>query len=159
MMPIQQIQETLRQMTGSDTVVDEKCTPVALLVPAKDIVPVCNALFRAPSLYFDMLSCITGLDNGPGKALEVIYNLYSIPFNISLMLKVALERDSPVVDSVSAIWKSANWLEREVYDMFGVTFNHHPDLRRILMPADWTGHPLRRDEKPVEAYHGLKTEN
>ena len=120
-----------------------------------------------------MLSCITGIDNGPeAGTMEIAYNLYSIPFNHHLMLKVILQRDKPEIDSISSIWKTADWLEREVFDMYGIVFkNHpdlrtmfksepkdHPDLRRILMPADWTGHPLRKDYKHQEYYRNIKVE-
>ena len=85
----------------------------------------------------------------------MIYHLYSIPFNRSLALRVVLPRDNPEVESLAGIWKSANWLEREVFDMYGVRFRGHPDLRRILMPADWEGFPLRKDYQHQETYHGV----
>ncbi len=88
-----------------------------------------------------MLSCITGLDNGPeAGTMEVIYNLYSIPHNIGIMLKTVLSRTEPVADSLCSLWKTADWMEREVFDMYGITFRNHPDLRRILLPADWEGY-------------------
>jgi NADH-quinone oxidoreductase subunit C len=106
-----------------------------------------------------MLSCLTVVDNGPESGtIEVIYNLYSIPFNHHLTLKVAVNRELPEVDSVEDIWKTANWHEREGYDMFGVTFKGHPDLRRILMPGDWEGFPLRKDYKHQEYYRDIKIE-
>jgi NADH-quinone oxidoreductase subunit C len=88
--------------------------------------------------------------------MEILYHLYSIPFNQSLVLKVILPRGNPEIESISSVWKSANWLEREVYDMFGVIFNNHPDLRRILMPADWKGFPLRKDYHHETFYRGVK---
>jgi NADH-quinone oxidoreductase subunit C len=90
--------------------------------------------------------------------MEVVYNLYSIPFDHHLMIKVILPRENPAVDSVSAIWKTADWHEREVCDMYGITFRNHPDLRRILMPADWEGFPLRKDYKHQEYYRDIKIE-
>lgn len=89
----------------------------------------------------------------------MIYHLSSIPFEKSVVLKVQIERDldaEGLVDSVSGVWKTANWHEREVYDFFGVKFNNHPDLRRILLPADWQGYPMRKDYEEQEAYHGIK---
>ena len=107
--------------------------------------------------YFDMLSCITGIDNGVQMAtMEVVYNLYSIPFNHHLMIKVTLPRDYGEVDTVSHIWRTANWHEREIFDMYGVNFRNHPDLRRILMPADWEGHPLKKDYNHQEYYRDIK---
>jgi NADH-quinone oxidoreductase subunit C len=88
--------------------------------------------------------------------MEVIYNLYSIPFNVSLALRVTLPREKPEVETLCKVWKSANWLERETYDMLGITFLNHPDLRRILMPADWEGFPLRKDYQESERYREVK---
>jgi NADH-quinone oxidoreductase subunit C len=104
-----------------------------------------------------MLSCITGIDNGPQQnTLEVIYNFYSIPYNHHFMLKVILPRENPEIESLCAIWRGANWLEREVFDMYDVKFLNHPDLRRILMPADWEGYPLRKDFKHEDTYRNIK---
>jgi NADH-quinone oxidoreductase subunit C len=127
------------------------------LIKKEHILEIMNDLHKNPSTYFDMLTCITGVDNGPeANTMEVIYHLYSIPFHQSLMLKVILPRENPEVETLTTIWKSANWLEREVFDMFGIVFKNHPDLRRILMPADWQGYPLRKDYKHEESYRGIK---
>lgn len=134
-------------------------TPFGVVLKSENLLNVCVQLHKNPATYFDMLSCITGIDNGvEAGTMEVIYHLYSIPFNQSLALKVILSRENPEVESVNSIWKSANWLEREVYDMFGIGFKNHPDLRRILMPADWKGFPLRKDYKHEEYYRGMKIE-
>jgi len=134
-------------------------TPVGFIVPKESILAVCEALQNNPSCYFDMLSCVTGVDNGVETGtMEVLYHLYSIPFNQSLVLKVILPREHPELESITTVWMSANWLEREVYDMFGIVFKNHPDLRRILMPADWKGFPLRKDYKHEEYYRGVKIE-
>jgi NADH-quinone oxidoreductase subunit C len=126
-------------------------------VPAEFILDVCKDLHQNPATYCDMLSCITGIDNGAqAGTMEVVYNLYSIPFNRSLMLKVLLPRDQAEIESVCPVWKSANWMEREVFDMFGIHFRNHPDLRRILMPADWEGHPLRKDYQQQELYRDIQ---
>jgi NADH-quinone oxidoreductase subunit C len=142
-----------------DPVVDEMASPRAIKISPQDLVGVMEVLFRDPATYFDMLSCITGIDNGvQAGTMEVAYNLYSIPFNQHLMIKVTVPRDKPAVDSLSHIWKTANWQEREIFDMYGIHINHHPDLRRILMPADWEGHPLRKDYKHQEYYREIKVE-
>ncbi|HYG17908.1 MAG TPA: NADH-quinone oxidoreductase subunit C [Ohtaekwangia sp.] len=138
---------------------DLNARPNAVLLSPDDLIPVCETLYRNPATYFDMLSCITGIDNGPAAGtMEVAYNLYSIPFDLHLMIKVILPREAAAVESVSHIWKSADWLEREVFDMYGIHFKNHPDLRRILMPADWEGHPLRKDYKHQEYYRDIKVE-
>jgi len=148
--------ELVRQVAGNaDEIKNAK--PLMLLIESTSLIQVCEHLHKNSETYFDMLTCITGIDNGPqANTMEVIYHLYSIPFNQSLMLKVMLPRENPEVESVTSIWKSANWLEREVFDMFGIVFKNHPDLRRILMPADWQGYPLRKDYNHEETYRGIK---
>lgn len=143
----------------SEIEVAEASTPPTLLLDKKDLLNVCRHLYESDNTYFDMLSCITGIDNGedPGT-MEVVYHLYSITRGLSLALRVILDRPEPVVDSVTEIWKTADWHERETYDLFGIRFNNHPDLRRILLPNDWEGHPLRKDYKHQEYYHGVKVE-
>jgi len=142
-----------------DAVADEAMTPKGVKIDPADLKKVCSTLKENPAVFFDMLSCISVVDNGPGVGtLEVIYNLYSIPFNHHLALKLVVPRDQAEVDSVENIWKTANWHEREAYDMFGVKFRGHSDLRRILLPADWEGHPLRKDYKHQEYYRGVKVE-
>jgi NADH-quinone oxidoreductase subunit C len=138
---------------------DMNARPSALILAAEDLLPVCKILHQDPSTYFDMLSCITGIDNGvDARTMEVAYNLYSIPFNLHLMLKVILPRENPSIESVSSVWKTADWLEREVFDMYGIHFKNHPDLRRILMPADWEGFPLRKDYQHQAYYRDIKVE-
>ena len=128
-----------------------------MVIPSELILEVCKQIHQNPSTYFDMLSCLTGIDNGAeAGTMEVVYNLYSIPFNRSLMLKVILPRDLAEIESVCTVWKGANWLEREVYDMFGIHFKNHPDLRRILKPADWEGHPLKKDYQHQELYRDIQ---
>ena len=95
---------------------------------------------------YERLSAVTCVDWHPREPrFEVVYQLHSIRHNLRLRLKVTLGSDKPEVESVVGVWRSANWYEREVFDLFGVTFLHHPDLRRILMPESWDGHPLRKD--------------
>ena len=127
-----------------------------------------------PDLRFDYLNCVSGVDyfhtdaKKAAKApwephVEVVYHLWSVTHCHSLVLKVILPRwkddrpgELPEVPSVSDLWKTADWHEREVYDLMGVRFTGHPNLRRILCPEDWVGHPLRKDyEMPLE-YHGIR---
>jgi NADH-quinone oxidoreductase subunit C len=142
-----------------EALVDETMTPAGVKIDAADLKSVCSNLFHDEALFFDMLSCITVIDNGPAAGtLDLVYNLYSIPFNRQLALKIVLPRDGAEIDSVEDIWKTANWHEREAFDMFGVNFRGHPDLRRILLPADWEGHPLRKDYHQQEYYRGIKVD-
>jgi NADH-quinone oxidoreductase subunit C len=101
---------------------------------------------------FNFLSDVTCVDWYPQEPrFEVVYHLLSIPKKERVRLKVRLNSGSPAVESVTPLWPAANFFEREVYDLFGVRFNGHPYLRRLLMPEDWEGHPLRKDY-PVEGY-------
>jgi|WetSurMetagenome_2_1015567.scaffolds.fasta_scaffold995216_1 NADH-quinone oxidoreductase subunit C len=107
-------------------------------------------------LAFDLLRCISAVDWPAKNTIEISYDLISTRFGHVFAVKVSLDRTAPKVESVSGVWPAANWHEREAYDLMGVTFTNHPDPRRILMPDDWAGHPLRKDyQDPVE-YHGLK---
>ena len=138
---------------------DLNAKPNAIILEAEDLLPVCRELHANPATYFDMLSCVTGIDNGvDAGTMEVAYNLYSIPFNFHFMLKVILSRAAPEIETLSGIWKSADWMEREVFDLYGIVFKNHPDLRRILMPADWEGYPLRKDYKHQAYYRDIKVE-
>ncbi|MFZ2905196.1 MAG: NADH-quinone oxidoreductase subunit C [Cyclobacteriaceae bacterium] len=155
MLDFQQLVDIVKPIAG-EIGTDENSSPKAILLAPSQLKKICHELYCNPTTYFDMLSCLTGIDNGPeANTLEVAYNLYSIPFNHSLMLKVKLLRESAEVDSVSDIWRTANWHERETAEMFGITFINHPDPRRLLLPADWVGHPLRKDYQHQEKYRDV----
>ncbi len=129
-----------------------------LSIDSSSFKKICLELYQNEGCYFDSLSCLTGIDNGvEAETMEVIYNLYSIPLEHSLTLKVSLPRENPILDSICNIWRTADWHEREAYDLLGIKFMGHPDLRRLLMPADWAGFPLRKDYKEPELYRGMKT--
>ena len=99
-----------------------------------------------PDQRYDLLVDVTAVDYGEGKPIQVVYQLWSIVFKRALRVKCELPLDALSIDSVVELWNAANWLEREVYDLFGVDFRNHPDLRRILMPQNYAeGHPLRKD--------------
>jgi NADH-quinone oxidoreductase subunit C len=141
---------------------------------AADLFEVCKFLRDEPRLRFELLNCISGVDYlepDPKKApkagfephTEVVYHLSSFTHRHRFVLKVMLPRwkdnkpgELPAVPSVTSLWKTADWHEREVYDLSGVSFTGHPDLQRILLSEDWVGHPLRKDyEFPLE-YHGIR---
>jgi len=113
----------------------------------------------------DMLSSVSGVDYGEASGkMEVVYHFYSVLKDHSLVLKVSLLRNKageplPSLPSIFSIYKTANWHEREVYDLFGIHFDNHPDLRRILLPADWEGFPMRKDYVEQETYHEIKVKN
>ncbi len=158
-MTFEELHKYLTEQLG-DTVIlgtDQNATPKAILVDSRSIVEVMTFLHEDEQCYFDMLSCLTSLDNGvEANTMEVIYNLYSIPYDRGLMVKTTLHRDKPGIESIATIWQTANWHEREAFDLLGIQFLNHPDLRRILLPNDWEGHPLRKDYQEQEKYHGVK---
>jgi NADH-quinone oxidoreductase subunit C len=99
-----------------------------------------------PDQRYDLLADVTAVDYGGGRPIQVVYQLWSIPHKRALRVKAELSLDALEIDSVQPIWSTANWLEREVYDLFGIEFRGHPDLRRIMMPDNYAeGHPLRKD--------------
>ena len=112
----------------------------------KNIVEVCSFLKSDPELEFMMCSDITAIDWATRKnRFTVVYNIFSMKHNFRLRLKADVDESDCVIDSVSSVWKAANWQERETYDMYGIKFNNHPDLRRMYMPEEFEYHPLRKD--------------
>ncbi len=164
-------QRCARWITGVQTDVIDPWVEVA----AEGLLDVCRLLRDDPQLQFNMLHCISGIDYCEPDAkkaakvewqphIEVVYHLSSMVHRHRLVVKVMLPRwkddtpgELPEVPSVSDIWSTANWHEREVYDLSGIRFTGHPDLRRILCPEDWPGYPLRKDFQMPEQYHGIRT--
>ena len=165
-MTFQEIKDLLVQKFGEEVIVEanEQAMQPFLTIQTNRLNDVCAELYQNEHTYFDFLNCITGIDNGEkANTMEVVYNLTSIPHDLRLTLKVVLPRNAanepaPQVPSVCEVWRAANWHERETYDLLGIQFEGHPDLRRILLPADWEGHPLRKDYEQQERYHGIKVE-
>ena len=106
------------------------------------------------NLEFNYLMCISSYDKGDNKIYGVAYNFYSINKQHYLEVRVEVE-DGTSIPSISSLWRTANWHEREAYDMMGIKFDGHPDLKRILLADDWEGHPLRKDWKEPEFYNGM----
>ncbi len=125
---------------------------LTIVVPRGHVRRAAEFLRGDPELQFTFLSDLTGVDRFPIEPrFELNYHLLSLSRRERLRLKVRVAGGDPVVESVTPVWPTADWHEREVFDLFGVRFEGHPDLRRILMPEDWEGHPLRKDY-PVEGY-------
>ncbi|MEO8650282.1 MAG: NADH-quinone oxidoreductase subunit C [Acidobacteriota bacterium] len=124
---------------------------VTAVVPAAAVADICR--FLRDEQQFNLLADICGADNGPEEdpRFEVNYHLFSTIHHNRIRLKVLLSEDSPVVPTVTGVWRTADWHERETYDLFGVNFEGHPDLRRILLPSEFDGHALRKDF-PLRGY-------
>lgn len=160
-MSFEEIKSLIISHLGENTVLEtnEKVLQPYLQIQTDKIAEVGKLLHESG---FDHLACITGIDNGiTSGTMEVVYHLYAILHATSLTLKVKIIRNNkdevpPIVPTLSHIWRSADWHEREVYDFFGILFEGHADMRRILLPADWIGFPLRKDYEAQEIYHGVK---
>lgn len=110
-----------------------------------------------PKLRFNYMACLSGVDYPEEGKLGIVCNLESLgEHGYTIAVKVKCDREGGVIPSVSRVWKTADWHEREAYDMFGMTFSGHQDMRRILCPEDWEGFPLRKDYQVQENYHGIK---
>ncbi|MBI5069654.1 MAG: NADH-quinone oxidoreductase subunit C [Deltaproteobacteria bacterium] len=133
---------------------EPKIDPFAV-VKADALVEVCRFLKATAGLELDFCQDLTAVDWPKKNVIEVVYHLFSYKHRHGIVLKVEADRAAPVVPSVEGVWKAANWMEREVYDLFGVSFTGHPDLRRVLLPDDWVGHPLRKDYQEAGGYHGI----
>jgi NADH-quinone oxidoreductase subunit C len=155
-MTTHEIHDRLKQRFGDDVgPLSEPKVDAFATVKRERIVEVCRFLKTEKGLELDFLEDLTAIDWPKRNVIEVVYHLLSYTHRHSIVLKVELDRAQPVVDTVEGVWKTANWFEREVFDLFGVTFTGHPDLRRIMLPDDWVGHPLRKDYQEAGGYHGL----
>jgi len=158
------VKNILLEKFGNEVIVTEEKEQKqpALVIKPDLIAQVCLTLRDHQDTWFDFLSCLSAIDYGvESQKFGVIYHLSSIIKNHQIVLKVFLDNNRnlenlPVFQSVSSVYKTAEWHEREAFDMVGVVFENHPDLRRILLPDDWEGYPLRKDYQTAETYHNIK---
>ncbi len=164
-MTFAEIKTLLIDKFGQSIIIGEETSGLqpALLIDPGHIADVCLELRDNPKTYFDFLSCLSGVDYGEEAGrFGVVYNLASIPFQTQLTLKLSKEHgrdldDLPSFPSITSVYHAADWHEREAFDMMGIYFEGHPDLRRILLPDDWDGYPLRKDYTTVDKYYkGIK---
>ncbi|MDE3058235.1 MAG: NADH-quinone oxidoreductase subunit C [Bacteroidota bacterium] len=154
-------QEILERLTskfpdpafGIEAKLDAQVDPFIKVSP-QHIIEIAQFLRDDDELQFDFLSSLSGIDL-KGK-LGVVYHLFSIAKRHKITLRVEVPTDAAEVQSVESIWKTANWHEREAFDLFGIRFAGHPDMRRILLPYDWEGYPLRKDYQVPEFYNGMR---
>lgn len=152
----QEIYDNLKEEFGDSIIglVSEPPSDDFINVEPESIVDICLYLRDGEGMKFDYLACLSGMDYK--DSFGVVYHLYSIEFNHRIALKVKLDKENPKIASVENVWKTADWHEREAYDMYGIIFDGHHNLIRILCPYDWEGYPLRKDYKTPEIYHGIK---
>jgi len=122
-----------------------------------ELMAVMGALRDDPELQFDFLQNLTAVDWAKREVMQVVYHLFSYAHRHEICVRVDLPRATPHVASVVSLWPTANWHEREQFDLLGVVFEGHPDLRRLLMPDDWVGHPMRKDFQEPKTYRGMPT--
>jgi len=115
---------------------------------------IARSLKDSPDFLFDSLECITGVDLEK-DGLEVRYNFHSMTLNHSIEIRIKTTTDNPTIPSIEKVWRIGDWFERETYDMYGIIFEGHENLKRILLPGDWEGWPLRRNYETQETYHGI----
>ena len=156
------IAEKLKEVFPDEVLaVSEFRGQVSVTLRKNRIRDIARYLHDDPDLYFDYLIDVCGVDylGKKEKRFEVVYHLFSIKHRHALRLKAEVSESNPAIDSVTPVWVGANWHERETFDLYGIKFNGHPDLRRILLPEDWEGHPLRKDypvQGPAKEWSGFE---
>lgn len=165
-MLIEKIKQLITDKFGAEVIAAEEVAQLqpSLTIRKEYIKEVCLLLRDHPETYFDFLSCLSGVDYGSSpKQSGVFYHLTSIPYKTQFTLKVLIDHpdngDLPSLPSVTDVWRTADWHEREAFDMVGIHFEGHPDMRRILCPDDWEGYPLRKDYQEAAYYQGIKIKN
>jgi len=155
-MQAQEIYEKLKAEFG-DAIIEFNAEPFFdpfVQVTTDKLFDICLYLRDTPGLEFDYLSCLGSMDYK--ENLGVVYHLYSIKLKHTFVVKVTVSRENPVVPTVERIWRTADWHEREAWDMMGIQFEGHHNLIRILCPYDWENFPLRKDYVQPDEYHGMK---
>ena len=138
-----------------DDIIKELSSKEHIQIQSKNWLIISKYLRDDQACLFDSLQCITGVDLGEESDLEVRYNLHSMTHRHAVEIRISCLRNKAKVPSVESIWRIGDWFERETYDMYGIEFEGHRDLKRILLPEDWEGWPLRKDYEVQETYHGI----
>jgi len=138
--------------------VEEGTFNPTVVVKAGSVAQIATLLKEDDRFNFDSLMNLAGHDPGAEEELSVIYHLYSTELKHYITLKTFVPREGGEVASIAEIYRTADWHEREAYDLYGMTFRGHPDLKRILLEEDWEGHPLKKDYTPAEFYRGMRIE-
>ncbi|MCS7019393.1 MAG: NADH-quinone oxidoreductase subunit C [Cytophagales bacterium] len=162
MIDYQEIATYITQLIGEQHLLRQEpnAFPPCFVIHAEQLLELCSKLRE--NYFFDHLNCITAIDNGQkAGTIDIVYHLTALTKSTTIALKITIPRGNPPqvmpqAPSLTPLWRTADWHEREAYDLFGIQFVGHPDLRRILLPADWHGFPLRKDYTEQETYHGVK---
>ena len=148
------IQRLLRQYEEKITEYSYDAFGPVLIITGENAQEIFGGLRNEPDLKFDSLMCVSGVDTG--ENLQVVYHLFSMEHGKKIVIKSELPRDNPHIGTVSHLWRTADWHEREIFDLYGIVFDGHPDMRRILCPEDWEGYPLRKDYVAQEMFRGMR---
>jgi NADH-quinone oxidoreductase subunit C len=152
-----EILEYLKQkFPAAEFALDGTVPEPSIVVPRAHLQDVARLLRDDDSLHFECLMCLSGIEYD--QELHTVYNLYSMMHGHKCSLRCKATRDDPVMPTVSCIWSTAEWHERESFDLLGIVYEGHPDPRRILCPYDWEGHPLRKDYVPPKKWHDIPLE-
>ncbi len=133
---------------------DEDAPELVIKVAPEAVPGLAKYLRDKPEMKFTSLMCLSGLDMG--EELQVVYHLFSLEHGHKMTIKTVVPKSEPKVPTVSKVWPTAGWHEREAYDLIGVVFEGHEDLRRILLPEDWEGHPLQKDYEFPKEFRGIR---
>ena len=150
-----EIKETLDREFPGSVIDNEELAESQIELKPDQWLEIATFLKNEPGLSFDQLECVTGIDTGEDGPLQSRYNLHSMEHRHKIEVVISLDRNNPKVASIEQVWRVGDWFERETYDMFGIIYEGHRDLRRILCPEDWEGWPLRKDYETQETYHGI----
>ena len=154
-MTSEQIKNRLSDQFKSSIIKNENLAEHQVEIKGEDWFDVATFMKNDPKLSFDQLECITGIDTGEDGPLQTHYNLHSMEYRHKIEAVISHDRKDPKVASIEQLWRIGDWFERETYDMFGIEYTGHRDLRRILCPDDWEGWPLRKDYEEQESFHGI----
>jgi len=154
-MTIEEIKITLTNKFSGSIIENEELSDKQIEVEGSKWLEIATFMRDDPNLSFDQLECITGVDTGEGATLQSRYNLHSMEYRHKVEVVINHDKKNPKVPSIEQVWRIGDWFERETYDMFGISYEGHRDLRRILCPDDWEGWPLRKDYEGQESYHGI----
>jgi NADH-quinone oxidoreductase subunit C len=148
-----EIIDLIKKSTQIDAKASENCYDASIVIEPKDVLPLMNFLKTSRDLSFKVLSNHTAVHDG--DEFKLFWNLLSYKHNIETTIESSVPVSSANISSVCEVWKAADWLERESYDLFGIQYIGHPDLRRIMLPEDWDGHPLRKDYQAPDGYQNI----
>ena len=154
-MTITEIKSTISDQNSGAVIENEGLSDNQIEINGSQWLEVATFMKENPELSFDQLECITGIDTGDEGNLQSRYNLHSMEYRHKVEIVINHDRKNPKVPSIEQVWRIGDWFERETYDMFGIEYEGHRDLRRILCPDDWEGWPLRKDYEGQDSYNGI----